>query len=42
MFDEGAAQLAYHRMPYDHEAAGLKILAAQLPQRLAVRLEEGQ
>ncbi len=42
MFDEDAARLTFHRVPYDHESAGLKILAAKLPQRLAVRLEEGQ
>lgn len=38
--DEGA--ITYFRVPYDHEAAGAKIRAAQLPQRLAQRLDDGQ
>jgi diadenosine tetraphosphatase ApaH/serine/threonine PP2A family protein phosphatase len=42
LFDDEAATLTYHRVPYDHAAAGAKILAAQLPQRLALRLEDGQ
>ncbi len=33
--------LTFHRVPYDHDAAGAKILAADLPQRLATRLGEG-
>lgn len=41
-FDDARAELTYHRVPYDHQSAGAKILAAELPQRLAWRLEEGQ
>jgi hypothetical protein len=33
--------LTFHRVPYDHEAAGAKIRAAGLPQRLAQRLVDG-
>ncbi len=42
MFDDERQQLTFHRVPYDHASAGAKILAADLPQRLASRLEEGQ
>lgn len=42
MFDDALHQLTYHRVPYDHASAGAKIRAAELPQRLASRLEEGQ
>lgn len=42
MFDEAAAALTFHRVPYDHEAAGAKIRAAELPQSLAARLADGQ
>jgi len=42
IFDDKAATLTYHRVPYDYETAGAKILAAELPQRLASRLENGQ
>lgn len=42
IFDEAAATVTYHRVPYDHETAGAKIRAAKLPQRLADRLQEGQ
>lgn len=41
MFDDADATVTYHRVPYDHESAGAKILAAKLPQRLATRLEDG-
>jgi diadenosine tetraphosphatase ApaH/serine/threonine PP2A family protein phosphatase len=41
MFDEAAGALTFHRVPYDHESAGAKIRAANLPQRLASRLEDG-
>ena len=41
MFDAAAGALTFHRVPYDHEGAGAKILAAKLPQRLASRLEDG-
>jgi len=42
VFDDAASALTYHRVPYDYETAGNKIRAAELPQRLAARLEEGQ
>lgn len=42
LFDDAEHTLTYHRVPYDSETAGAKILAAQLPQRLALRLEDGQ
>jgi diadenosine tetraphosphatase ApaH/serine/threonine PP2A family protein phosphatase len=42
MFDDDQSLLTYHRVPYDHQSAGAKILAAKLPQRLASRLEDGQ
>ena len=41
MLDDDAGTLTYHRVPYDHESAGAKILAAGMPQRLASRLEDG-
>jgi predicted phosphodiesterase len=41
VFDIDAATLTYHRVPYDVEAAGAKIKAAGLPQRLAQRLDDG-
>lgn len=41
MLDEAEGTLTYHRVPYDHESAGAKIRAANLPQRLASRLEDG-
>jgi diadenosine tetraphosphatase ApaH/serine/threonine PP2A family protein phosphatase len=41
LFDSASTSLSFERVPYDHHAAGLKILAADLPQRLAWRLEEG-
>jgi predicted phosphodiesterase len=41
VFDATTTRLTYHRVPYDHQSAGAKIMAAALPQRLAWRLEEG-
>ncbi|WP_119153082.1 metallophosphoesterase family protein [Caldimonas tepidiphila] len=41
MFDRSAAMLTFHRVPYDHETAATKIMAAGLPYRLALRLIEG-
>ena len=41
MFNNASHQLTFHRVPYDHDTAGAKILAAALPQRLASRLESG-
>jgi predicted phosphodiesterase len=40
-FEEATSALTYHRVPYDHHSAGVKILDAKLPQRLATRLEDG-
>lgn len=42
IFDDNGRTLVYHRVPYDTETAGAKIRAAELPQRLASRLEDGQ
>ena len=42
MFDTASATLAFHRVPYDLEAAGAKIIAAGLPLRLAQRLAHGE
>ena len=39
--DEDLSALTFHRVPYDHDSAGAKIRAADLPQRLATRLEDG-
>ena len=41
VFDDLSRTLMFHRVPYDHEEAGAKIRAAELPQRLAARLEDG-
>ncbi len=41
-FDTANSTLTYFRVPYDTEAAGAKIRAAGLPQRLARRLEHGE
>lgn len=41
LLDEAASALTFQRVPYDHESAGAKIRAADLPQRLASRLEDG-
>ncbi len=41
-FDTVGSTLTYFRVPYDTEAAGAKIRAAGLPQRLARRLEHGE
>lgn len=42
VYDDTARELTYWRVPYDTETAGAKIRAAELPQRLASRLEDGQ
>ena len=34
--------LTFHRIPYDWAGAARKILAAGLPERLAVRLQKGE
>lgn len=41
LYDTEEGAITYWRVPYDHEAAGAKIRAAQLPQRLAQRLDDG-
>ncbi len=41
MFDIATTTLTFHRVPYDHEAAGAKIRAAGLPSWLADRLVDG-
>ncbi len=42
IFDDREHTLTYWRVPYDYDAAGDKIRAAALPQRLAARLIEGE
>ena len=42
LLDEDQRLLTYQRVPYDHASAAAKILAADLPQRLASRLGQGQ
>jgi diadenosine tetraphosphatase ApaH/serine/threonine PP2A family protein phosphatase len=42
LFDEDAMTLTFHRVPYDHEAAAAKILAAGLPTEFAQRLHDGR
>jgi diadenosine tetraphosphatase ApaH/serine/threonine PP2A family protein phosphatase len=41
-FDTAKALLTFHRVPYDHEAAAAKILAAGLPEFFATRLIDGR
>jgi diadenosine tetraphosphatase ApaH/serine/threonine PP2A family protein phosphatase len=41
VFDDSSAEITYWRVPYDHETAGAKIRAANLPQTLASRLADG-
>lgn len=41
MFDTASHELTFHRVPYDHDAAAAKVLAAGLPLRLAQRLQDG-
>ena len=42
VYDSDAGEVTYWRVPYDTETAGAKIRAANLPQRLASRLADGQ
>lgn len=42
LYDSDAATITFHRVPYDIAAAQKKIFAARLPERLAIRLEEGR
>ncbi len=41
LFDDVKSTITFHRVPYDHEAAAAKIVAAGLPKALADRLFEG-
>lgn len=42
MYDTKLRALTFHRVPYDIATAQEKIFTAGLPERLAIRLEEGQ
>lgn len=42
VYDSEAAEIIYHRVPYDLTASQGRILMAGLPERLAVRLREGR
>ena len=41
LYDGEHNRLSFHRVPYDHERAAAKIVAAGLPEALAQRLREG-
>ena len=41
LFDDERVQLTYHRVPYDHDAAARKVLAAGLPEEFVRRLQTG-
>jgi diadenosine tetraphosphatase ApaH/serine/threonine PP2A family protein phosphatase len=42
LYDTDAAVITFYRVPYDIQRAQEKIFAAGLPERLAIRLEEGR
>jgi predicted phosphodiesterase len=42
IYDSGACEVVYHRVPYDLKRAQGRILMARLPERLAARLREGR
>ena len=42
LFDDSAATITFHRVPYDHAAAAAAIRATKLPAFYADRLEKGQ
>lgn len=42
LYDTDAAMVTFYRVPYNIEQAQEKIFAAGLPERLAIRLEEGR
>lgn len=42
LYDTDASVITFHRVPYNIERAQEKIFAAGLPERLAIRLEEGR
>jgi diadenosine tetraphosphatase ApaH/serine/threonine PP2A family protein phosphatase len=39
---DDAMTLCFHRVPYDHETAAARILAAGLPPEFAQRLHDGR
>jgi len=41
VFDDAAATITFHRVPYDHLATAAAIRAAGLPAFYAERLEKG-
>jgi len=41
LFEHGSRSLRFFRVPYDHQTAARKVLAAGLPERLAWRLRHG-
>ncbi len=42
IYNTEAAEITYHRVPYDLVASQGRILMANLPERLAARLREGR
>lgn len=42
VYDDDCGEVTYWRVPYDHEAAAAKILAAGLPRAVAMRLANGR
>jgi len=42
LFDEESRSLTFHRVPYDHQTAASKVLAAGLPEQLAQQLLRGE
>ncbi len=42
LFDMSAAQVTFHRVPYDYQSAAAAIRAAGLPEYFAKRLEDGR
>jgi hypothetical protein len=41
LFDDVRGELTYLRVPYDHDTAAKKIVAAGLPPQFGARLEQG-
>ena len=42
VFEPEESRLTFHRVPYDHDTAARKIIAAGLPEVLARRLVDGR
>jgi diadenosine tetraphosphatase ApaH/serine/threonine PP2A family protein phosphatase len=42
IYDDLRGEVVYWRVPYDHDAASSKVLAAELPHALAARLADGR